>query len=764
MGPTPRQPKVSGCFGKTLKGKLMIGKMILHYKIFEELGAGGMGVVYKAEDTKLKRTVALKFLPFELTRDASAKKRFMQEARAASALDHPNICTIHQIDETPEGQMFICMACYEGNSLEEQIAQGSLDVGDVIDIAAGIAEGLAGAHKEGIAHRDIKPANILITRDDQVKIVDFGLAKLSGQTRITKTGTTVGTAAYMSPEQAKGESVDHRTDIWSLGVVIFEMVTGELPFRGEYEHAITYSIINEPLRSMTTLRTDVPDNLERIVEKALAKDPSERYQHVTDLVTDLRSLKSQLTRGAAQPAPDDAKTPSIAVLPFVNMSPDPDNAFFADGLSEELINALTHIEGVRVAARTSAFRYRGEDVDIREIGQKLSVGTVLEGSVRKAGNRLRVTAQLINIEDGYHLWSERYDREMLDIFAIQDEITTAIVDQLKGKLVGKAKARRVKRYTDNLDAYSLYLKAQHELFTLTAEGWRNSFELFQQAVQLDPSFALPYVALSQIYQSQCFWGDEAPDDAMPKSRAAVEKALALDDGLGPAHTVLAVIYWVYDWDFDNSEREFEKASAMEPGEPLTHINYALFLAVRGRFEEAVARSERGRKLDPLSSIVWSWGAIPLAVAGRYDEAIECLEHAVSLNPSDWQPYIHLSHTYLNVSRIDDAGIACERAVELSGRASIALATMAGIHYLSGRVEQGDELLEELTDRSRHKYVFPSLFEAIHSARGDREAAMKYLKESVRTRDSWLVLRDFSLAQFRLTGPDVDAILAPVPGE
>ncbi|MEJ2720335.1 MAG: protein kinase [bacterium] len=742
----------------------MIGKTISHYKILEKIGEGGMGVVYKAEDSKLKRTVALKFLPAELTRDPSAKKRFIQEAQAASALDHPSICTIHEIDETEDGRMFICMACYDGNGLKERIAQGPLDIGDALDIAAGAAEGLAKAHERGIAHRDIKPANILVTADDRVKIVDFGLAKLVGQTRITKTGTTVGTAAYMSPEQAKGEPTDQRTDIWSLGVVLFEMVAGELPFRGEYEHAITYSILNEPPRSLKTLRPDAPEGLVEIVEKALAKDPEERYQRVAEMLADLKRLKARLKPDTRQPQTDDTNVPSIAVLPFVNMSPDPENAYFADGLSEELINALTHIEGLRVAARTSAFRFRGQEVDIREIGRRLDVRTVLEGSVRKAGNRLRVTAQLINIEDGYHLWSERYDREMVDIFAIQDEITAAIVDQLKGKLVGKAETRRVKRYTDNLDAYSLYLKAQHHLFTLTAEGWRKSFELFQEAVQLDPSFALPYVSLSQIYQSQCFWGDEAPDDAMPKARAAAEKALALDDGLAIAHTVLAVNYWVYDWDYERAEQEFETASEMEPGEPLTQINYSLFLAARGRFEEAIARSERGRKLDPLSSIVWSWGAIPLAAAGRYNDAIECLEHAVSLNPNDWQPYIHLSHTYPSVSRIDDARTACERAVELSGRASIALATMAGIYYLSGHVERGDELLEELTERSRQKYVFPSLFEAIHSARGDREAAMKHLKESVRTRDSWLMLRDFRLAQFRLTGPDVDTILAPVRRE
>jgi serine/threonine-protein kinase len=637
-----------------------------------------------------------------------------------------------------------------------------LKLDEAVELASQIAEGLAKAHKQEIAHRDIKPANIFITADNQVKILDFGLAKLAGQTRVTRTGTTLGTAAYMSPEQAKGKNVDHRTDIWSLGVVLYEILTGELPFKGEYDHAITYSIINEAPHPVTSLRSDTPRDLEKIVEKSLAKIPGDRYQHVRDILPELKSLKTQIGHNVMTRSIDDTDAvPSIAVLPFDNMSPDPENAYFGDGLAEELINALTHLKGLRVAARTSAFRFRGREIDIREIGRNLNVRTVLEGSVRKAGNRLRVTAQLINIENGYHLWSERYDREMEDIFALQDEITAAIVRQLEVKLTCKTGAPLVKRYTTNLDAYSLYLKAQHHLLKLTPEGWQESFELYQQAVELDPSFALPYVSLSSIHQSRCFWGDAAPRDAMPKSRAAAENALDLDDDLGIAHAAMAVIIWSYDWNWERAEREFKRASELEPTEPFNHISYSLFLSLQGRFEEAIAESRLGQKLDPLSSIITSWGSISLAAAGLYDEAIECLRYAVSLNPNDWQPYIHLTETYVHSSRIDDAKAVCARAVELSGGASIALTMMAVVYCLAGNTTQGDELLEKLTDRSRQMYVAPSFFTEIYLARGEHDKALEYLKEAVRVRDSWLVFMDMKPMQIRPTGPEVERVLAPV---
>ena len=739
----------------------MIGQTISHYRILEKLGEGGMGVVYKAEDTRLERTVALKFLSSSIG-DDTAGKRFVQEARAASSLEHPNICTIHEIDETSDGRTFIVMPCYEGESLLARIDRGQMELDEAVSLAIQVCAGLSKAHDKGIVHRDVKPANLIVTGDGLLKIVDFGLAKLSGGSKLTRTGTTPGTVVYMSPEQLTGGDVDMRSDLWAVGIVLYEMITGETPFRGDHEPAMIYSIMNEEPKPVRNARPDVSADVERIIDKVLSKDPDERYQTSAELIDALESVRARDTQEIAIAGSDDTKPlPSIAVLPFANMSPDPENAYFADGLAEELINALTHLEGLRVAARTSAFRFRGGDIDIREIGRMLNVGTILEGSVRKAGTRLRVTAQLINIADGYHLWSERYDREMEDVFAIQDEITAAIVEQLKVKLVGVDSAPRVKRYTENLDAYSMYLKAQHHLFTLTPRGWQKSFELYQEAVQLDSSFALPYVSLSQIYQSQCFWGDSAPKDAIPKSRAAAEKALELDGEIASARAVLAVVYWVYDWDTGRAEREFKRAFELEPTEPFNHINYSMFLSTRGRFEEAVAESNLGRKLDPLSSTIASWAAIPLAAAGMHDDAIDCLQHAISLNPNDWQPYYHMSEVCLHLSRIDDARAACVKAVDLSGGASIALSMMAVVEYLSGEAKKSDELLEKLTQRSKQVYVAPSFFTAIHTARRERDIALKYLEKAVRVRDAWLVLSEIRPGQVRPTGPDVDAILAPV---
>ena len=432
---------------------LASGSTLGPYRIVSQLGSGGMGVVYQAHDPRLDRHVAIKLLPPELTRDKTANQRFLQEAKAASALDHPNICTIFEINETDDGQLYLVMAHYEGETLKERIDRGPLGLDDAIDVATQVGQGLAEAHGAGIVHRDIKPANLFVTKSGVVKILDFGLAKLAGTEGVTQTGTTVGTVAYMSPEQARGQEVDHRTDIWSLGVVLYEMLAGTPPFQGENLLSLSNAIMDgEP-----SPLTGPSASAQGVVARSLVKDKTARYQAVTDLLGELR--QSQGSSTATTTSPTDV--PSIAVLPFADMSPGKDQDYFCEGMAEEIINALTTLEGLHVASRTSAFQAKARDFNIAEIGVNLKVGAVLEGSVRKAGNRLRVTAQLINVRDGCHLWSERYDRDMDDIFAVQDDIARTVVEKLKVKLLGVVDEPLVARPTDNLEAYNLYLQGRY---------------------------------------------------------------------------------------------------------------------------------------------------------------------------------------------------------------------------------------------------------------------------------------------------------------
>jgi serine/threonine protein kinase/tetratricopeptide (TPR) repeat protein len=740
------------------------GQRLGAYQLSSRIGAGGMGEVYRAHDPRLGRDIALKLLPAAFAADRERLHRFEQEARAAAALNHPNIVTIHSVEEA-NGIRFLTMELVEGQPLSELIQPGGLPLDRLLGVAIPLADALAAAHAKGVTHRDLKPANIMVGTDRRVKILDFGLAKLhessaaGGVTALptvdmTGEGRIVGTVAFMSPEQAEGKPIDHRSDLFSLGVILYEMATGRRPFTGETSMSIISSILKDTPPSITDLRATLPRELGRITRRALTKDLERRYQTAKDLRNDLEDLQHEthpapdialrlaervpsitvaaLERGATELAskPTDHQ-PSIAVLPFANMSADKEYEYFSDGLAEEIINALAQLPGMKVAGRTSSFFFRGKDVEFRAIGRKLNVEHILEGSVRKAGNRIRVTAQLIKVTDGFHLWSERYDREMTDIFAIQDEITQAIAAALRIKLAPEAAPRR--RHPPNLRAYEAYLKARDYWFKATGpESLARLKVSLDHALELDPKFALAYSLLGGYYSFLASLGIKPAREVIPLARAAEEEALRIEPSLPEAHGLLACWAGTFDYDWQGAERQWRLAMAREPISSDIRVWYGNhYLLPTGRAVEAAEVMASGLQEDPMNLLYRHHFARGLRDAGRLEDAEAELRKVLEIDENFPLALGTLGSVCAQQGRFEEALTLTERASTLSPWENPIIGQLAALHLRAEARSRADALIEKLGPGKA--YGAPTGLAVFYALCGEFDRAAEWAEQAIEER-------------------------------
>ncbi len=724
------------------------------YEILAPIGAGGMGEVYRGRDTRLGRQVAIKVLPERFSRDKNALARFELEVKAVAALVHPNILAIYDIG-VEEETSFAVTELLEGETLRERLDSATLSVRKAIEIALPIARGLAAAHDKGIVHRDLKPENVFITTDGRVKILDFGLAKLGRPeeekegvaetptvSRHTMPGSIMGTVGYMSPEQARGQDADHRSDLFSFGATLYEMISGGRAFKGDSAMDVISAILREHPPDLSTSGKSVPPVLERIIGRCLEKSPTERFQSARDLAfaleaisdvsPDTSSNRASQDLGGSDTSPD---PPSIAVLPFADMSPAKDQDYFCEGMAEEIINALTKIEGLQVASRSSALRFKGLAQDIRRIGETLNVKTVLEGSVRTAGKRLRVTTQLVNVKDGYHLWSERYDRQMEDVFDIQDEISESIVNALRVKLVGRKEPARG-RHTSNLEAYHLYLKGQHNWYRRASDSLQKAAQFFEEAAEKDPSYVLAHTGLTNAYSSLGYYGLHH-DIAYPKAKAAIERARSINDNLAEVQAALGLMQLWLELDWEGSEQSFKKAISIDPEYVLVHCWYSFLLNGMGRNEEALRMAERARDLDPLSPYTNSSLGFSLFRQGRHEDAIRATQKALEMEPDFLYTHWVLGGAYTLNAQHDEAISVLERGATLSERASYYLSWLAWCYGVAGRRDRALDIIEELDERSRTEHVAACFFAWAYAGLNDAVQTMDWLDKAVIDQDAQL---------------------------
>ena len=784
---------------------LSSGTKLGRYEIRSKIGEGGMGEVYLAHDTQLERTVALKILPADVASDHSRMQRFIQEAKAASALNHPNILTIHEIGQT-DSSLFIATEYIEGETIRRHLTSPGMRLNEVLDVCIQVASALAAAHKAGIIHRDIKPDNIMLRRDGIAKVLDFGLAKLTGDQSVTvdtqvatwfKTdpGKVVGTAVYMSPEQARGTPVDARTDIFSLGVVLYEMVTGCLPFEGSTSSEVVASILGEKEpQPLARYSREVPAELERIVSKALRKNRDQRYQTAHDILLDLQRLKEELEfeRKLERSQPPDVSndqatvsgasptangqvaqtTPateslanrithhkrsliialavlvvaaagvayrfysakpasaidSIAVLPLVNASNDPNAEYLSDGISEALINSLTELRQLKVIARSTAFRYKGRDVDPQQVGRELNVRAVLMGRVRQMGDTLDIQVDLVDATTGAQLWGEEYERKVSDVISVKQTIVREVTEKLRLRLSGEEQRRLVKRDTTNAEAYQFYLRGRYFWNKRTADGLRKAIEQFQQAIDRDPNYALGYVGLTDCYGLLEYYSGVPASETLPKARAAADRALQIDDSLAEAHTSSALIYQ-YQWRWAEAEEEYKRAISLNPNYPTAHQWFARSLYTKRQFDDAMKEMKRAQELDPLSPIIGANVAYVYLLKNDPNSAIVQCQKIIELDPGFPEAHAGLAFAHLKQQRYEEATAEFQKAVELSGRASRNLSDLGHCYGVTGRRAEALAILKELEERYARHEAIGMYLAGVYAGLGDKDQAFAWLERN-----------------------------------
>jgi len=772
----------------------MIGTTVSHYRIIEKLGEGGMGVVYKAHDTKLDRIVALKFLPHQLTASDAEQARFRQEAKAAANLNHPHVCTIYRIDEH-DGQQFIEMEYVDGETLRKKVPIHK--IGEALGYAIQIGEALQEAHSKGIVHRDIKADNIMVNSKNQIKVMDFGLAKLKSSLKLTKTSGTAGTLAYMAPEQIQGGEVDARSDIFSFGVVLFEMLTGRTPFRGEHEAAMVYSIVHEEPEPIQKYLPDAPSDLIHVLNRLLEKTPEDRYQSMADAVIELRRVQRQSARvsppthgeistrppggttaerhdidaalsGAKTTGQDQKPTrqfvglgmlvvllaagflvyvtffgkhqsiDSIAVLPFENVGADPNTEYLSDGITETLMNTLSQLSNLTVMSRSSVFHYKGKDIDPHKAGKELGVKAVLTGRVTQRGDNLQISTELMDVENNSHIWGELYNRKLSDILTVQEEISKEISRQLRLKLVGEEEKKLEKHSTENTEAYQLYLRGRFHWNKRKADDLQKAVDYFIQAIEKDPTFALAYAGLASTYAVLPEYSSLPAKEFATKSETAAQKALELDATLAEPHAVLGMVKYTYQWDWEGAEREFKRAIELNPNYPTTHHWYCICLRGQGKFEEALSEIKRAQALDPLSLIITTNVGEVLFYMQRYDLAKEQFNKVLELDPNFALAHLELGAWYAHQGKFDDALNEMQKVRQIVGANNpYGMGHLGYIEARAGKKEKAIETLHQLLEFTKKGYSLSVQIAYVYAGLDNKDKAFEWLGKGYNEQNTYM---------------------------